>query len=121
MCSELLSPIEIPSIKINISSLFIGNMSIQFDVLRPSANNCSDVFVSIMDSSTGVITNNISVKYGETFSHSTNNINKVNTSSIYRLSGSYNSNGCQSNDAYTFTGMNFVIMWLNKLSNKANS
>ena len=107
MCSELLSPIEIPSIKINISSLFIGDMSIHFDVLRPSANNYSDVFVSIVDISTGTISNNISVKYGETFSYSTNN--KVNSSSIYRLTGSYDSNGYQSTDAYTFTGMNVIL------------
>ena len=105
MCSELLSPSEIPSIKMNISSLFISDTSIQFDVLRPSTCDHSAMFfVLIIDKCSMNVISNTSLKYNETFSHQANDISIV----IFRLMRQLDIGNCpQSNDAYTFTGMLF--------------
>ena len=82
MCSELLSPSEIPSIRMNISSLFISDTSIQFDVLRPSTCSHSAMsIVLIIDKYSMNVISNTSLKYNETFSHQANDISVV----IFRL------------------------------------
>jgi len=87
VCSELLSPREIPNLRITSSSLFISDATIQFEITRLSTCNYSaKVFVVIMDMSTMGISNNISLNYTETFSQSSEGIiNTLNSTSIVRL------------------------------------